>query len=222
MGRSTLNAHRPVIAIAALLAVGLIAGGCGAPSNQGAALKRSDINPLPRDRVRQGGTLRWAIEQFSTQWNTNHLNGAEASTAAVMGAMMPSPFISDERGDVSVDRDYVLSARVTATSPRQVVTYRLNPRARWSDGKPITWRDYEAQWKALRSAAGPFQIASSTGYERIASVKPGRDPYEVVVTFARRTDASDSTGLVPLNVRWRKSGPAASRTDAPGTSRTRL
>jgi peptide/nickel transport system substrate-binding protein len=181
-----LNAHRPVIAIAALLAVGLIAGGCGAPSNQGAALKRSDINPLPRDRVRQGGTLRWAIEQFSTQWNTNHLNGAEASTAAVMGAMMPSPFISDERGDVSVDRDYVLSARVTATSPRQVVTYRLNPRARWSDGKPITWRDYEAQWKALRSAAGPFQIASSTGYERIASVKPGRDPYEVVVTFARR------------------------------------
>jgi glutathione transport system substrate-binding protein len=182
----TLNVYRRVAAIAALLTTGLLAGGCGGPSNQGGTLKRSDINPLPRDRVRQGGTLHWAIEQFSTQWNSNQLNGPEASTTAVLSGMMPAPFVSDERGNVSVDRNYVLSARVTSTSPRQVVTYRLNPRARWSDGKPITWRDYEAQWKALRSPTGPFQIASSTGYERIASVKPGRDAHEVVVTFARR------------------------------------
>ena len=179
-----MNAFRRVVAVALL--AGLVAGGCGAPSNQGTALKRSDINPVPRDRVRHGGTLRWAIEQFSTQWNANQLNGTEASTVAVMGAMMPSPFVSDERGNLAVDRNYVSSARVTSTSPRQVVTYRLNPRARWSDGKTITWRDYEAQWKALRSPTGPFQIASSTGYERIASVKPGRDQYEVAVTFARR------------------------------------
>src|SRR5204863_7955537 len=173
-GGQTLNAYRRVMAIAAL-AAGLVAGGCGAPSNQGSALKRSDINPLPRDHVRQGGALHWAIEQFSTQWNSNQLNGAEASTSAVLGGMMPSPFVSDERGNVSVDRNYVLSARVTATSPHQVVTYRLNPRARWSDGQLITWRHYEAQWKALRSPNHGFQIASSTGYERIASVRPGRD-----------------------------------------------
>ncbi|MFL5821213.1 MAG: ABC transporter family substrate-binding protein [Solirubrobacteraceae bacterium] len=181
-----MNAYRRGLAIAALLAAGLVAGGCGGPAKQGGALKRSDINPLPRDRVRQGGTLRWAIEQFSTQWNANQLNGPEASTAAVLGGMMPSPFVSDERGNVAVDRNYVTSARVTSSSPRQVVTYRLNPKAHWSDGKPITWRDYEAQWKALRSPQHGFEIASSTGYERIASVKPGRDPYEVVVTFARR------------------------------------
>ena len=183
----TWNAHRRVAALAALVLAGLVVGGCGGgPGEDGGALKRVDINAKPRDQVRQGGTLRIAVDQFSTQWNSNHLNGPEASTSAVMGALMPSPFRSDEGATLSVDRNYVVSARLTSTSPRQVVTYRLNPRARWSDGKPITWRDYEAQWRALRSPRGPFQIASSTGYERVGGVRQGRDPYEVLVTFNRR------------------------------------
>jgi peptide/nickel transport system substrate-binding protein len=136
--------------------------------------------------VRQGGTLRIPVDQFSTQWNYHHVNGPEASTSAVMGALMPAAFVSDDRANLSVDRNYVVSARLSSTSPKQVVTYRLNPKARWSDGKPITWRDYEAQWRALRSPSGPFQIASSTGYERVGSVRQGRDPYEVVVTFDHR------------------------------------
>jgi glutathione transport system substrate-binding protein len=182
-----LNAHRHGAALAALIVAGLLTGGCGAgPGGEGGALKRVDINATPRDQIKQGGTVRIAVDQFSTQWNSNHLNGPEASTSAVMGGLMPSPFRSDERATLSPDPNYVLSANVTSTSPRQVVTYRLNPKASWSDGKPITWRDYEAQWKALRSPSGPYQIASSTGYERIASVREGRDPYEVVVTFAKR------------------------------------
>jgi peptide/nickel transport system substrate-binding protein len=182
-----LNAHRHGAALAALIVAGLLTGGCGAgPGGEGGALKRVDINATPRDQVKQGGTVRIAVDQFSTQWNSNHLNGPEASTSAVMGGLMPSPLRSDERATLSPDPNYVLSANVTSTSPRQVVTYRLNPKASWSDGKPITWRDYEAQWKALRSPSGPYQIASSTGYERIASVREGRDPYEVVVTFAKR------------------------------------
>jgi peptide/nickel transport system substrate-binding protein len=187
MRRLTLNAHRRGAALAALVVAGLVMGGCGGgPAEEGRALKPIDVNATPRDQVKQGGTLRIAVDQFSTQWNSNHLNGPEASTSAVMGALMPSPFVSDERATLSVDRNYVTSARLTSTSPRQVVTYRLNPKARWSDGKPITWKDYEAQWKALRSPSGPFQIASSTGYERVGSVRQGRDPYEVVVTLARR------------------------------------
>jgi peptide/nickel transport system substrate-binding protein len=182
-----LNAHRHGAALAALIVAGLLTGGCGAgPGGEGGALKRVDINATPRDQIKQGGTVRIAVDQFSTQWNSNHLNGPEASTSAVMGGLMPSPLRSDERATLSPDPNYVLSANVTSTSPRQVVTYRLNPKASWSDGKPITWRDYEAQWKALRSPSGPYQIASSTGYERIASVREGRDPYEVVVTFAKR------------------------------------
>jgi peptide/nickel transport system substrate-binding protein len=180
-----LNGHRRVAAAVALLVVGMGATGCGGgaggPSGD---IKRTDINPMPRDRIRDGGTLRVPIEQFSTQWNYNHLNGPESSTSAVTGPLLPGPIISDERANITPDTDYVLSWSVR-TKPRQVVTYRLNPKARWSNGQPITWRDYEAQWKALRGTDKRYEIASSTGYERVASVRRGRNQYEVVVTFAR-------------------------------------
>lgn len=182
-----MNAYRRV-ALAGLALAGVAAGGCGGGSgssnNEQAAVKAVDINAQPRDKVKDGGTVRWAIDQFSTQWNYNQVNGPEASTSAVIGGLMPGTVIADEKANLAPDHNYVLSWKVT-TKPRQVVTYRLNPKAKWSDGKPITWRDYEAQWKALRSPSGPFQIASSTGYEQIASVARGRDDYEVVVTFAK-------------------------------------
>lgn len=173
-------------AVVTLLAVALAAGGCGAGSPDEGEVKAVDINAKPRDELRQGGTLRLAIQQMPTQFNSNHLNGPNGSTNQIMGGLMPGGFISDEKANLKPDTDYILSARVSSTRPRQVITYRLNPKARWSDGKPITWRDYEAQWRALRSPTGAYEIASSTGYERVASVRRGRDDYEVVVTFARR------------------------------------
>ncbi len=182
-----MNAYRPAAVLLTLLCTALIVGACGGPGSSGedADLKPFDINPTPREQLREGGTLRWAVDQFSTQWNAHHLNGPEASTAAVLGGLMPGTFRSDERGNLSIDPNYVMSAEVTASSPKQVVAYRLNPKARWSDGKPITWKDYEAQWKALRSPDQGFDIASSTGYERIEKVERGRDEHEVVVTFAK-------------------------------------
>ena len=68
---------------------------------------------------------------------------------------------------------------------RQVVTYQLNRKATWSDGTPITVKDYVAQWKALRSVDGPYLDGASTGYEDVSSVEQGSSPYEVVVTFRR-------------------------------------
>jgi peptide/nickel transport system substrate-binding protein len=184
-----MNAHRRAVLLAVLFAA-LATGACAdepeAPPKQATPVKAVDINPVPRDQLKDGGTVRWAVDQFSTQWNYNHLNGTEATTGKVIDTLMPGGFRSDERTRLSVDPNYVTSARVTSESPRQVVTYRLNSRARWSDGKPITWRDYEAQWRALRGTEEEYEISSSTGYERVASVERGRDEHEVVVTFAKR------------------------------------
>ena len=102
-----------------------------------------------------------------------------------MGAMLPGTFAPNDRAKLEVADDYVTAAKVTATKPRQVVTYTLNRKAKWSDGEPITWKDYAAQWKALRSAEGDFQVADTTGYERVSDVRRGKDDYEVVVTFSR-------------------------------------
>ncbi|HVL31733.1 MAG TPA: ABC transporter family substrate-binding protein [Solirubrobacteraceae bacterium] len=184
-----MSIHPPRTAVAALAVAAALVAGCGSSAGGGGGgrgeLRASDVNPTPREQLRQGGVMRWAIEEFPAQLNLNQIDGTTDAAAQVAFAVMPRPFHGDDEARITPNRNYVASASVTATDPSQVVTYELNPQARWSDGKPITWRDYAAQWRALRDPDGDFRIASSTGYERIASVTAGEDDFEVVVTFAR-------------------------------------
>ncbi|MEV5557484.1 ABC transporter family substrate-binding protein [Nonomuraea wenchangensis] len=189
-----MKAARLVLALA--VAAPLALAGCGARTGGGGeegaggrgddrTVRAFDINPRPRDQVKDGGTLRWGINELPAQWNRNHVDGNLAVAASVSNALLPSPFYSDEKAEITPDRDYVLEAEVTARRPRQVVTYTLNPKAHWSDGKPITWADYQAQWRALNGKDPAYRIASATGYQDIEKVARGKDDHEVVVTFAR-------------------------------------
>ncbi|MEV4555079.1 ABC transporter family substrate-binding protein [Nonomuraea wenchangensis] len=180
------------LAVAAPLALTGCGGRTGGGGEEGAGgrgddrtVRAFDINPRPRDQVKNGGTLRWGINELPAQWNRNHVDGNLAVAASVSNALLPSPFYSDEKAEITPDRDYVLQAEVTARRPRQVVTYTLNPKAHWSDGKPITWADYQAQWRALNGKDPAYRIASATGYQDIEKVARGKDDHEVVVTFAR-------------------------------------
>jgi peptide/nickel transport system substrate-binding protein len=147
-------------------------------------LVEQDINPQPVSALKQGGTLVWGLDQFSTQWNYNQTDGPESSTANVINALMPQPFVADAKGQVNPDPDYVTSATQTKASP-QTIELKLNPKAKWSDGSPITEADYAAQWKALNGKTKAYQIASSTGYDQIASVSQGSNKYDVIVKFAK-------------------------------------
>jgi len=167
-------------------------GGGGSSSNakptqeqEASATKQIDINEQPLDKVKQGGTVRWAVDQFSTQWNYNQINGPEASTAQVLYGVMPYAFIADKTAKVSPNPDYVTSAKAENAGGKQVVTIELNPKAKWSDGTPITEKDFETQWTALKDPAGKYQISSSTGYDLIESVKQGKDEREVIATFKK-------------------------------------
>jgi len=150
---------------------------------EASATKQIDINEQPLDKVKQGGTIRWAVDQFSTQWNYNQLNGPEASTAQVLYGVMPYAFIADKTAKTSPNPEYLTSAKAETTGGKQVVTLEINPKAKWSDGTPITEKDFETQWTALKDPSGKYQIASSTGYDRIGSVKQGKDEREVIATF---------------------------------------
>ncbi|MEW9553132.1 ABC transporter family substrate-binding protein [Nonomuraea sp. NPDC050783] len=188
-----MEAARLVAALAVAAPLALAGCGGGPGSGTGGAggagddrtIKAFDINLQPRDKVKDGGTLRWGIGEFPAQWNRNHVDGNLAVAAAVSNALLPSPFVSDEKAEITPNRDYVLDAEVTDERPRQVVTYTLNPKAHWSDGKPITWADYQAQWRALNGKDPAYRIASATGYQDIEKVTRGKDDHQVVVTFAR-------------------------------------
>lgn len=176
----------PRVRGAIVMLAAVLASGCGSP---GAGTARGvaayDIAPTPRDRIRDGGTLRLATTEFRTQWNYWHLGGADLDTARILGAMMPWLFRADQNGRVAVDPAYLAKAELTRTKPKQVITYDLNPKARWSDGIPLGYRDFQALWRACRGRDHGYQITSSTGYERIESVERGANDRQVVVTFAR-------------------------------------
>ncbi|WP_028927549.1 ABC transporter family substrate-binding protein [Pseudonocardia acaciae] len=174
------------LALLGVLALTLVACGGGprgaAPPTR--ALGQTDINPQPRENVRDGGDLRLPMQLMPSNFNYNQVDGPNGDAHTIDVAVLPRVFNDAADGGPELNTDYVTSADVTSTSP-QVITYTINPKANWSDGTPITWRDFQAEWQALNGSNPEYQIAGTTGYADIASVARGRDDKQVVVTFAR-------------------------------------
>ncbi len=174
----------------AVLAVAAVAGCSGsggrddAPHGVLPTYGAYDINPRPVDALRSGGTLTLPIMQMITQFNYLHVDGATTDTWTVDTMTEPRLFARDVKGVPRPVPAYLESAAVTGTSP-QVVTYRLNPKARWSDGTALSWRDFAAQWRALGRGDQRYPVADPSGYDRIGDVRQGSGPHEVRVVFQR-------------------------------------
>jgi peptide/nickel transport system substrate-binding protein len=78
----------------------------------------------------------------------------------------------DNNLGVCPDGDLLSSVEVTKEDPL-TITYTIRPEAVWSDGAPVSCKDFYLQWLAATSvaedAAGAkaFDPASSTGYEQM-------------------------------------------------------
>jgi peptide/nickel transport system substrate-binding protein len=184
-----------------LVAVCALLTGCGTWSGGGAAVSPSgiggqDINPHPRDEVADGGTLRWPIDGLPNNYNYLQLDGTLKATLDIVSTVLPRLWTSTADGGFAMNTDYLTSARITSTNP-QVVTYTFNPKAVWSDGTPITWRDIEASWRSQNGTNPAFQSSGTTGFEDVASVTRGVDDRQAVVTF-RRTFAEWQSLFDPL------------------------
>jgi peptide/nickel transport system substrate-binding protein len=144
----------------------------------------SDINPRDPATLRDGGDLRLALSDFPPNFNILNVDGNSAEVAGMMKATLPRAFILGPDGSTTVDTDYFTSVELTGTDP-QVVTYTINPKAVWSDGTPITWRDIASQIHALSGADKNFAIAGPGGADRVASVTRGVDDRQAIMTFAK-------------------------------------
>jgi peptide/nickel transport system substrate-binding protein len=178
------------VAVAAL-ATTLVVSGCSAainlaPStgNNAAIGTTSDINPQDPAKLQDGGDLRLALADFPPNFNILHIDGNSAEVAGMMKATLPRAFIIGPDGSTTVDPNYFTSVELTGTNP-QVVTYTINPKAVWSDGTPITWRDIASQIHALSGVDKDFAIAGPSGADRVASVTRGVDDRQAVMTFAK-------------------------------------
>ncbi|MGW8453257.1 ABC transporter family substrate-binding protein [Streptomyces niveus] len=141
-----------------------------------------DVGPAARDRIADGGTLRWAVDTVPTTLNTFQAD-ADAATSRIAGAVLPSLFTLDKTGRPQRNPDYLESAKIIEREPKQIVLYKLNQQAVWSDGRELGAADFVAQWRALSGKDSAYWTARNAGYERIQKIERGANDLEVRVTF---------------------------------------
>ena len=147
-----------------------------------AASNLNSINPLDYDQVPAGGTLRWPIDSYPANFNLNHIDGNEFNTTQLITSTLPIVWHFDAGGNPVLNTDVVDKAEQTSTSP-QTLEYHINPKAVWSDGTPITYKDFAGMWTALNGKNQAYKIASSNGYEQIQSVEKGATDQDVKVVL---------------------------------------
>uniref|UniRef100_UPI000B09E33D ABC transporter substrate-binding protein n=1 Tax=Streptomyces prasinopilosus TaxID=67344 RepID=UPI000B09E33D len=173
-----------VFLTAGALVVPALAGCSSDDDPAGRPLAGGDIARADRAGIADGGTLRWGVDTVPETLNAFQAD-ADATTTRIAQAVLPSMFRTDDRGRPVRNPDYLESAEVVETEPRQVVLYKLNQQAVWSDGREIGAADFAAQWRALSGKDSAYWTARNAGYDRIEKIERGTDDLEVKVTFGR-------------------------------------
>ncbi|MFG2138423.1 ABC transporter family substrate-binding protein [Streptomyces sp. NPDC048650] len=184
-----MKVSRYPLALVATLAVSSPAltacGGSDDDAAEKAPQKSTALNIKATDpaKLTQGGTMNWAIQTFATQWNIVEIDGLQTGPTEVMKALMPSFWHTDAHAQQSPNKAYLLGADSRTVKGKQVVTWHLNPKAKWSDGTPITWKDVAANTRALDGHDKAFKVTSTVGFDQVADVRKGKDDHEAVMTF---------------------------------------
>ena len=172
---SSRRQHMPVrriLAGTALAAcVAMLAAACAVSSGEKTIQSTSD-------EVVRGGTpvLTIGSDPGCADWLAPC--GATASGAFSM-AVHTIPRAFDVVDGVSRPSALLAGEPTVDAGPRPRITYRLNPKAVWSDGMPITSADFRYTWDQFVNGAG---VRTTVGYDRIADVDDS-DPRKVVVTL---------------------------------------
>ncbi len=177
-------------AVAVLGAAALALTGCAQPNTGPTKTQAPDQLPLigwkevPAADLQQGGTLKLARSSSGTDegnWNPNTAQGANVEVNNILAPLQGSPYRATKEGGVEPDPNYATSIEMTSESP-QTIDVKLNDQAVWEDGSPLTAKDYEATFAALSGKDKKFNLASSAGYDQIASFTVKGD-YEFEFTF---------------------------------------
>ena len=154
-------------ASAALAAVALSASiTVVASGSSGASLKASS----------SGGTATMALDEDLAGFNINTSAASEEVLQDIMNMVWPQAFIVNDKLQPVMNHQLLAGASVTSQSP-QTVVYKLNPKAVWSDGTPITADDFIYNWQAQSGnpaytdlGGQPYDDATTAGYSQIATV----------------------------------------------------
>jgi peptide/nickel transport system substrate-binding protein len=173
---------RKVIQLGALLAgAALIFAACSSNSSSPTTSSGTKTTTAPSG-VKSGGNLTFALDETLAGFNVNTSASNEFVLQEILDLVWPQVFIIQPNLQPKLNTAFVTSATQTSTSP-QTIVYKINPKAAWSDGKPIDAADfvynYEAQSgnAAIKDVGGkPFDDASTVGYNQMKSVTGSNPP----------------------------------------------
>jgi peptide/nickel transport system substrate-binding protein len=136
-----------------------------------------------------GGQLVYGFETAFPE-NLFPLIAAGNSVATAYAEIRVLPQVYRVYPDFTVkpDNDLIVGEPSTeTTNGKQVITYKINPAAAWSDGDPLDAKDFEFSWRLQRSAdpakGGCPDVISTTGYDQIESVEGADNDKTVTVTL---------------------------------------
>ncbi|GAA3872144.1 ABC transporter family substrate-binding protein [Saccharothrix violaceirubra] len=182
---------------------------------------------LKRPKVDDIGEIAIAVEEGFHNYN-NYIGATNNfSSVIALSNVSPSPFIVDLSSDgkvvIKVDGDLMDSIKVTSTSP-QVIEWKVNKAAVWSDGQPIDCDDFYLRWLAGASKAkvkgedgseASLFDSSPTGYEDVEKVECSDNDKTITTTFKKDKTFADyrgmfsqpgSDGILPAHVLEQKTG----------------
>ncbi|WP_424935878.1 MULTISPECIES: ABC transporter family substrate-binding protein [Bacteria] len=188
-----MKRHQKLMGVVALGgALALAISGCASGGNSGngggattsAEVKQADYNPQPRENLKQGGTVRFRINEITPQMNLFN-SDATADTTRLAAWYTPQVLLIDPDGTVKPNPAYLDKWDISTENGKTVITMKVNEKAAWNDGTPIDWTAFEATWKANNGTNEAFQVNSTDKYKDIESVTKGETDKDVIVTFAQ-------------------------------------
>ncbi len=164
-GRSMKRVRGRAVTAAALgLVLALSActdgGSAGAPVGMGGGAPSGGPSPAGANsdgtynipQVPAGPAIFLAHPSAYTSYNSTVVGADTIGNTLVLNQVLTDPFVLDGNGEHLLNADVMESVEVTSEDP-QVVTYRIKPNIRWSDGVLWDCDDFYLAWLAASGKA---------------------------------------------------------------------
>ena len=199
----SIRRAKTVSALGLLASAALVLGACGGGGTDtgGGGGGQQDLNPgqgggsevFVRPEVPDQGEFTMVREGAFTDYNNNIGANNNFQNTVVLSQLQPSPHFTDMvDGKLVIKVDGDLMESVDVQEDPMVVTYKIKKEAVWSDGEPVSCKDFYLEWfssisKATKAGEGgevSVWDRSPTGYDKISKVECADEGKTVTTTFS--------------------------------------
>jgi peptide/nickel transport system substrate-binding protein len=221
------------VPVAALAAITLVLAACSTAETSSSGSTKSSAAPssaapasedgtFTRPEVASSGNVTVSVEEPPHDYNNNTAAANNLSNALITNLTMPGPIYTTDDLQLLVDADLMTSVEQTSTDP-QTIVYKINPKAVWSDGTPVSCKDFYLQWLQANSKAtstgedgqpaASFDPAGTTGYDQMQAPVCSDNGATVTTTYNTpyadwKSMFSGNTPMYPAHVIEKVSGVA--------------